>query len=182
MSQHKSSRPKPGAGISIRTRISFVIVALLAVAVAAMMLLRPGPPPSPAAPPQATSAPPAVEAAPTTTVSETNRPADGAGKSKLSVLVGRWQRTDGGYAIDIQSVAANGEMQAGYFNPRPIQVGRAEAFEKEGKAQMYLELRDVNYPGSYYSLAFHPATGMLAGIYFQATLRETYEVEFVRLR
>ena len=76
----------------------------------------------------------------------------------------------------------NGEMQVGYFNPRPIKVGRAEAFEKDGKAQMYLELRDVNYPGSYYSLAFNPATGLLAGIYFQAVLRETYEVEFVRLR
>lgn len=184
MSQPKSSRPKPGAGVSIRTRISFVVVALLAVAALAMMLLRPSPSPAPAAPapPQATSAPPTVAAAAATTASETNRPADGAGKSKLSVLVGRWQRTDGGYAIDIQSVAANGEMQAGYFNPRPIKVGRAEAFEKEGKAQMYLELRDVNYPGSYYSLAFNPASGMLAGIYFQATQRETYEVEFVRLR
>jgi hypothetical protein len=182
MSQPKSSRPKPGSGVSIRTRISFVIVALLAVAVVAMMLLRPGPPPSPPAPPLGTSAPPALTAAPTNTVSETNHPAETALKTKLSVLVGRWQRTDGSYAIDIQSVAANGEMRAGYFNPRPIKVGRAEAFEKDGKAQMYLELRDVNYPGSYYSLAFNPATGMLGGIYFQATLRETYEVEFVRLR
>jgi uncharacterized protein (DUF2147 family) len=181
MSQPKSFRPKSGAGVSIRTRISFVIVALLAVAVAAMMLLRTYlPAPTAPAPPQATSAPPAITA--TTTASATNRPADTAGKSKLSVLVGRWQRTDGSYAIDIQSVAANGEMRAGYFNPRPIKVGRAEAFEKDGKAQMYLELRDENYPGSYYSLAFDPATGMLAGIYFQATQRETYEVEFVRLR
>lgn len=182
MSQLKSSRPKSGADVSNRTRVSFVIVALLAMAVVAVMVLRPGSPPSAPATSQGTSAPPAVPAAATTTASETNRPAAAAGKSKLAVLVGRWQRTDGSYAIDIQSVAANGEMRAGYFNPRPIKVGRAEAFEKDGKAQMYLELRDENYPGSYYSLAFDPANGLLAGIYFQATLRETYEVEFVRLR
>ena len=181
MSQRKSSQTKLGANVSGRTRISFVIVALLAVAVVVMVGLRRGSPPSPPTTAQGTSAPPAVPAT-APAAPETNRPAETPSKSKLAVLMGRWQRTDGGYAIDVQSIADNGEMRAGYFNPNPIKVGRAEAFEKDGKVQMYLELRDVNYPGSYYSLAFNPATGMLAGIYFQATMRETYEVEFVRLR
>src|SRR5262245_38211615 len=43
-----------------------------------------------------------------------------------SRLVGRWQRPDGGYVIEIRNVATNGKLDAGYFNPRPINVARAE--------------------------------------------------------
>jgi len=183
MSQAKSSPQKSAAEISRRTRVSFVVIAVVAVAALAILLLQTKEPAPLPASSQATSAPSAtVTASTTTNATETNRPASATSKSRLSVFVGRWQRTDGDYAIDIESVGGNGEMKARYFNPRPINVSRAEAFEKDGKAQMYLELRDENYPGSYYALAFNPANGALGGIYYQALLRETYEVEFVRLR
>jgi hypothetical protein len=32
-------------------------------------------------------------------------------------LVGRWQRTDGGYVIDIRRVEPDGAMEANYYNP-----------------------------------------------------------------
>lgn len=177
------SRPKPtgrknaSAELSRRTRISLVVIALLGLgAIAAMLFLPNSTTVAPVTTP-ASNAPPAVAAANGT---ESNRPPEAPAKPKLAAFVGRWQRTDGTYAIEIQSVAADGEMRAGYFNPNPIHVARAEAFEKDGRAQMYLELRDQNYPGSYYALAYDPTNRMLSGIYFQAVDRETYEVEFVR--
>jgi len=41
-------------------------------------------------------------------------------------------------------------------------------------------LRDVNYPGSTYTLDFLPEQDRLIGAYFQAALQQTFEVEFVR--
>ena len=183
MSRPQSSPKQSAAETSRRSRIAFIGIALVAVAALAILLLQTKEPPRPEASSAANStSPTAVTAPATTNATETNRPASALSKSKLGVFAGRWQRTDGDYAIDIESVGANGDIKARYFNPRPINVSRAEAFEKDGKTQMYLELRDENYPGSYYALTFNPADGTLAGIYYQALLRETYEVGFVRLR
>jgi hypothetical protein len=96
-------------------------------------------------------------------------------------LEGRWQRGDGGYVLDIKTAAADGTLSAVYLNPRPINVARAEASIEGGTLKVFIELRDVNYPGSTYRLTYNSTGDRLLGTYFQATLRETYEVEFGRI-
>jgi uncharacterized protein (DUF2147 family) len=97
-------------------------------------------------------------------------------------LEGRWQRDDGGYLIDISRVDAGGTLTAAYFNPRPINVAKAEASMLGQTVRVFIELRDVNYPGSTYQLTYDPAEDRLKGSYFQAALQETYDVVFVRLK
>jgi len=97
-------------------------------------------------------------------------------------LVGRWLRPDGGYVIEIRSVQSDGVLDAGYFNPRPIHVSRAEWRRDGGRLQVFMELRDVNYPGSTYTLSYAPEQDRLVGTYFQAAHRQTFDVEFVRLK
>lgn len=97
-------------------------------------------------------------------------------------LEGRWQRGDGGYILDIKTAAADGKLSAAYLNPRPINVARAEASIEGGTLKVFIELRDVNYPGSTYQLTYDSPGDRLLGTYFQAALRETYEVEFGRIR
>jgi hypothetical protein len=96
-----------------------------------------------------------------------------------SPLIGKWQRTDGDYLIEISSAAADGKLAAKYFNPRPINIGKAMGLIDGGKLTALIELRDVNYPGSTYRLR-HDGT-RLTGDYFQATQGETFQVEFVRV-
>jgi hypothetical protein len=98
------------------------------------------------------------------------------------MLKGRWQRNDGGYVIDIRSVEPGGKLTAGYFNPRPINVAKAEASRDGETVRVFIELRDVNYPGSTYTLTFDPAADRLSGTYFQAIERVTYDVYFTRLK
>ena len=95
---------------------------------------------------------------------------------------GRWQRADGGYIIDIRKVEADGTLTVAYLNPRPINVAKAEASMAGGALKVFVELRDVNYPGSIYQLTYDPAADRLRGTYFQAALGETYDVEFTRLK
>jgi hypothetical protein len=52
--------------------------------------------------------------------------------------------------------------------------------ESYGNLKIILVLRDVNYPGSKYSLNYLPDRDMLAGEYFQAVEGLTFYVEFVR--
>jgi hypothetical protein len=97
-------------------------------------------------------------------------------------LKGRWERPDGGYIIEVRSVESGGRMSAAYFNPRPINVARAEASQDGGAVKVFIELRDVNYPGSTYSLTYDTADDSLKGIYFQAALKQTFDVCFIRLQ
>ena len=120
-----------------------------------------------------TSAPPASAPAPT-----------GAAAKAESVseqrLVGRWLRPDGGYILEIRRGHANGHLDAAYFNPRPIHVARAEWRRESGRLRVFIELRDVNYPGSTYTLNFSSEQDRLVGAYFQAAQQQTFDVEFVR--
>ncbi|MBN2292879.1 MAG: hypothetical protein JXM70_10665 [Pirellulales bacterium] len=95
-------------------------------------------------------------------------------------LVGSWIRTDGGYVIQIRLVAADGTLDAGYFNPNPINVSEAKATKKADSVEVFLELRDINYPGSNYTLTYDPKRDALVGNYFQAVQRQTFAVEFIR--
>ena len=97
-------------------------------------------------------------------------------------LVGRWQRPDGGYVIDIRSVGANGELDAGYFNPRPINVSQAKASHKDDAVKVFIELYDERYPGSTYDLTYDPQSDVFLGTYFQAAIRQNFDVVFVRMK
>ena len=103
---------------------------------------------------------------------------DQAGPDRLT---GRWLRPDGGYVIEIRSAQTNGVLDAGYFNPRPINVSRAEWRRDSGRLQVFIELRDANYPGSTYTLAYVPEQDQLVGDYFQAVQQQTFYVEFIRM-
>ena len=95
-------------------------------------------------------------------------------------LVGRWLRPDGGYILQLSNPGSAGQLRAAYFNPKPINVARAEWRQIKEGLGVFVELRDVNYPGSTYTLHYDPVADQLKGIYFQAVLRQQYEVEFVR--
>ncbi len=97
-------------------------------------------------------------------------------------LEGRWVRPDGGYTLELWDIGKDGSLKAAYFNPRQIKVFRAEWHRSEGKINIFVELRDVNYPGSKYNLQYDTATDRLKGTYFQAVERQTYNIEFVRVK
>lgn len=99
-----------------------------------------------------------------------------------SVVAGRWQRLEGGYVLDIASVAADGTMTVAYLNPRSINVSAARASQAGGAIEVFVELRDVNYPGATYRLTYDPSTDRLAGAYHQPALGQTFDVVFVRAR
>ena len=95
-------------------------------------------------------------------------------------LIGRWLRPDGGYIIEIRSIGSDGRMDAAYLNPRPINVARAEASWKNGRQAVFIELQDTGYPGSTYTLDYNPGQDAFTGVYFQAKLKQAFEVVFVR--
>ncbi len=95
-------------------------------------------------------------------------------------LIGRWVRPDGGYVLEIRTVQENGSLDAGYYNPRSINVARAEWRRENGRLTVFVELRDTNYPGSQYTLRYFPEEDALAGTYFQAVHRQTFEIMFIR--
>lgn len=122
---------------------------------------------------------PAVPTAPVVPAAAT--PAPPAPKAEgFEKLAGRWLREDGGYVLEIRSISPDGKADASYFNPRPINIARAEAFREGGTLTFFVELQAPNYPGSTYRLAYDPARDILVGTYFQALQKQTFEVLFVR--
>jgi len=97
-------------------------------------------------------------------------------------LIGEWTRTDASYQIKITELLDDGTMKAGYFNPTSINVGNAMWAFADGVLKIYIELRDENYPGSNYNLIYFPERDLLAGKYFQAVERVTYDVGFTRVK
>jgi hypothetical protein len=103
--------------------------------------------------------------------------------SQYQKLVGRWQRTDADYVIEVRSIdGVSGKAEAGYFNPNPIRVGEARAAEEGGKLTLFVELQDVGYPGSNYRLTYFPGTDQVYGVYYQAAIEQSFDVEFQRVR
>jgi hypothetical protein len=120
---------------------------------------------------------------PEAALNSTNQP-DGTAVPKpgFEKLTGKWLRPDGGYILEIRNVEPGGKMDAGYFNPRPINVAKAEASYEGQTVKIFIELRDVNYPGSTYDLTFDPLSDSLKGIYYQAALHQRFEVAFERTK
>lgn len=116
----------------------------------------------------------------------TNRSAGGAMAVALSSpesaqrLIGRWQRTDAGYVIDIRSVDRFGEVDALYLNPNPIHVSQARVSDTDDQLELFIELVDVGYPGATYRLGYSPEYDVLAGLYHQPTAGQDFEVVFER--
>lgn len=101
---------------------------------------------------------------------------------ELQKLVGRWVRMDTPYMIEIKAANENGTLQAAYYNPRSINVSAAKVENKNGTLEVFVELRDTNYPGSSYRLTYDRATDLLRGVYFQAVMQQNFDVAFRRLQ
>ncbi|MBW2642538.1 MAG: hypothetical protein JRC89_04000 [Deltaproteobacteria bacterium] len=89
-------------------------------------------------------------------------------------------RPDGGYVIKIRHIDKSGRVDAGYFNPRSINVSSAFASTETGRLKLFIKLQDRGYPGSTYTLIYNEENDALIGIYYQAALRQSFEVAFVR--
>ena len=165
MSKRKRKRETPAPAPSRRRTLAVVGVACAAAALVWFTW-------RPASGPGATSAPAsAPQAGPSS-----------AAPQAYGVLVGEWTRPDGGYVLSVSQVAPDGKATVGYYNPRSIRVSRAEARKEGDLVGLFVELNDVNYPGSTYTLGYDAASDQLKGIYFQAVERAQYEVVFVRRR
>jgi len=95
-------------------------------------------------------------------------------------IAGKWLRPDGGYVLGLSDVKPEGKLKAAYFNPRPINVAKAVWRSVDNRIQVFVELRDVNYPGSTYTLIYDPEQDRLNGYYYQAAQKVTFDVVFVR--
>ena len=60
-------------------------------------------------------------------------------------------------------------------------MSRAEWHREGDVLHVFVELRDVNYPGSTYTLRYYAGADRLTGVYYQAALDESYDIEFLRL-
>jgi hypothetical protein len=109
-------------------------------------------------------------------------PSTGTVSPELAKLLGKWERPDGGYVLEVKSVDPSGKVDAAYYNPNPINVSRGAAWREKGVSKLVVELRDVNYPGCTYTLEYNPQSDQMAGQYYQAAVQETYEVVFSRLK
>ena len=85
-----------------------------------------------------------------------------------------------GYVLELSDVTSEGKLKAAYFNPRPINVAKAEWRSVDNRIQVFVELRDVNYPGSTYTLIYDPEQDRLNGYYYHAVLKGTFDVIFIR--
>lgn len=105
-----------------------------------------------------------------------------AAETDSNLLKGKWARTDGSYTLEVFSLSDGGKADAGYFNPNPIHVGSAEWKTNEGRLFLTVVLKDVNYPGSTYTLEYIKDKDILAGNYFQAVEGINYDVSFTRIK
>ena len=95
-------------------------------------------------------------------------------------FIGRWVRPDGGYVIHVREVRPDGSVDAAYFNPKEIHVSEAKVSVWKGFNQLFIKLEDKGYPGSTYTLYYYAEKDQLAGFYYQAAVKETFEVLFRR--
>ena len=103
-----------------------------------------------------------------------------AKKAGIEALKGTWVRPDGGYTIAIANIGPNGELEATYFNPSRLPFAKAQASRDGATVQAFFELRAGGYDGSTYELTYDPASDRLKGIYYQAVVKQKFDVYFVR--
>ena len=71
-------------------------------------------------------------------------------------------------------------MELAYLNPRPINVSKAQAHIETGRINLFVELWDRYYPGSYYTLTYDSQKDLLIGIYHQLGTGQNFNVIFSR--
>jgi hypothetical protein len=101
--------------------------------------------------------------------------------NRYNMLLGRWQRPDGGYIIEISRVNPDGIIVAAYYNPRSINVSKALVEDKHAPIRIFIELNDVGYPGATYSLTYDQQNDVLKGVYYQPSVEQMFEVLFMRM-
>ncbi|MBL9203176.1 MAG: hypothetical protein JNL39_21890 [Opitutaceae bacterium] len=98
----------------------------------------------------------------------------------MKKLFGRWLRADGGYVLELRGADRSGVVQAGYFNPKSINVSRAVWMQGGAGLQVAVELNDTGYPGATYVLTYDAQGDRLAGQYTQPAMQQSFDVEFMR--
>jgi hypothetical protein len=176
------ARPKRNRGSALtslearrdRKRDEKWLITALVVAIAVALAMNNSPAWLPQIPPES-----AVESA-SSTLSARGITNSLANQTSEQLLRGRWVRPDGGYVIELANTQPDGRLEASYFNPRPINVSRAEWHRSHDGLHVFVELRQANYPGATYNLRYLPATDQLAGDYFQPLYQQTFRVLFFR--
>jgi hypothetical protein len=104
--------------------------------------------------------------------------------AELQPLIGRWERINDRAGeektVEVGKVNPDGSAEVRYFNPKPINVGKARASMVDNFPSLFIELPDAGYEGSTYSLTYEPSTDQLVGVYFQANEQRAYDVAFQR--
>jgi len=109
------------------------------------------------------------------TVEQTSSP-------KVDIFLGDWQRTDGGYRIIVSEIKKDGAAKVEYLNPRPINVAKAYVKTQKDYRKLYIEFQDKGYEGSTYTLYYYDKQDALVGFYYQAPMKQKYEVIFLRTK
>ena len=112
-----------------------------------------------------------------TAITETAVSAD---KPDFKVLIGDWVRPDGGYIVRVRDLNPDGSVDAEYLNPNKINITEANVSMWKGFIKLYIKLQDKGYPGSTYTLYYYVEKDALAGFYYQAKMKQTFEVVFIR--
>ena len=101
-------------------------------------------------------------------------------KPDFKVIIGEWVRPDGGYVLRVRAIKPDGSVDAGYYNPREINIAEAKVSLWKGLVKLFIKLQDKGYPGSTYKLYYYAEKDALVGFYYQAQLKQTFEVAFTR--
>ena len=109
-----------------------------------------------------------------------NSAASSGQHTDFNKIIGDWTRQDGGYVIRVNDILPDGTAKAAYFNPSSIKVSEARVSLWKGLVKLFIKLKDEGYPGSTYTLYYHAEKDALAGFYYQAKIRQTFEVVFLR--
>jgi len=107
-------------------------------------------------------------------------PAAVAGKANPDVLEGAWVRPDGGYLILIKKASADGRLEASYFNPKPLPFAKAQFVRDGATLRLSFVLEAGGYGGSTYDLTYDAANDQLKGVYYQAVMKQKFDVQFAR--
>ena len=89
-------------------------------------------------------------------------------------------RTDGSYTLRVKDIKPDGTVDAKYFNPAEINIAEASVSEWKGLLKLFVKLQDEAYPGSTYTLYYYVEKDALAGFYYQAAIKQNFEVVFIR--
>lgn len=95
-------------------------------------------------------------------------------------LTGSWLRADGPYTIKITDVKKEGALEIAYFNPNPIPGGQGSWRMTDNELKLFVILNDVNYQGSTYEMTYNERSKNLVGTFYQAKVKQSFDVYFTR--